>query len=46
MFQEKWRCSEPEWASVTGEVKFNGFEVRTTEGGLEIFGAEGGHRRR
>ena len=36
MFQEKWHCTEPEWASVTGEVKFNGFEIRTTEGGLEI----------
>ena len=36
MFQEKWRCTEPEWASVTGEVKFNGFEIRATEGGLEI----------
>ena len=36
MFQEKWRCSEPEWASVAGEVKFNGFEIRALEGGLEI----------
>ena len=36
MFQEKWRCSEPEWASVAGEVKFNGFEIKAVEDGLEI----------
>ena len=36
MFQEKWRCSEPEWGSVAGEVKFNGFEVKVLEDGLEV----------
>ena len=36
MFKEKWRCSEPEWVSIAGEVKFNGFEIRALEGGLEI----------
>ena len=36
MFQEKWKCSDPTWASTTGEVKFNGFEIRAIEQGLEI----------
>ena len=36
MFQQKWRCSEPEWISTAGEVKFNGFEIRALEDGLEV----------
>ena len=36
MFRSQWRCSDPEWASVTGCVKFNGFEVRAVEDRLEL----------
>ena len=36
MLREQWKCSSPEWVSEAGEVKFNGFEIRALEGGLEL----------
>ena len=36
MFREQWKCSPPEWASEVKEVKFNGFEIRFAQGGLEL----------
>ena len=35
MFSTQWRCTSPEWALVAGSVKFNGFEIRAVEAGLE-----------